>query len=181
MEIYAVRNDGFKYQELDLEVNDFIEEFPEKYDYGQAHDFCIENIAMSGFWKLKKTGFSEIEGEENLIPDITKWIDSTLLLSPRAHRFLADSLNKYGEFLPVVIGKETYQIFNCLTLVDVLEDKSSETNIIFNPESIGENLIFKTRFQHCFDLYCLPRFKVLIEELNLKGVVFDTHLGSFRE
>ncbi len=181
MAIFAIRNDGCKYQELDLDVNDFIEEFPECYDYGQCHDFSVENISMLEFWQFKRTGFREIEGEENLIPDITSWIDATLLLSPKAYRLLSDTLSPFGEFLPIMIEMETYYIFNCLTVVDVIEEKSSDTSIEFDMGSVSNTLIFKTRFQRCLDLFCLERLKTIVEGFELKGIVFDSHLGTFRE
>jgi len=177
-EVYAIRRDGFKYQELDLEVNDFIDDFPEDVDYGMAHDFSMENIAMADFWKLMRTDFNEIEGNENLIPDITTWIDATLLMSPKAHRLLGDSLVPFGEFLPIQIDGENYQIFNCLTMVDAVEEKSSESDIVFNPDNIGDKLVFKTRYNNCFDLFCGPRLKSAIKDFGLNGVTFDTQLSS---
>ncbi len=179
MKVFAIRDDGFRYQELDLDINDFVDYFPEKYDYGQCHDFSSENIAMADFWKLMQTDFRKIEGEENLIPDITTWIDATLLLSPKAHRLLGDTLARYGEFLAIMIDKETYQIFNCLTMAEAIEEKSSETHTEFDPARVGDKLIFKTGFQRCLDLFCLPRLKTLVEEFDLKGIIFDEHLGTF--
>ncbi len=178
MNIYAIRRDGYKYQELDLDINDVIDDFPEEVTYRMAHDFSRENIKMSGFWKLYSTGFSEIAGQENQLPDICNWIDATLLLSPKAHRLLKDTLNPFGEFLPIVIESETSQLFNCLTLAEVNEDVSSDAHIEFNEASIGEALTFKAPFQSCQDIYCTERLKCLIEDFELKGVVFDTRLAS---
>ena len=183
MTIYAIRNDGYHYQELDLEVNDFIDDFPETYDYGQCHDFSVNNIAMSDFWKLMRTGFRKLDNEENRIPDITTWIDATLLLSPKAHRLLGDALSPYGEFLPIMIDtgtdRETYQIFNCLTMAKVVEEKSSDTHIAFDPNDVADKLIFKTPFQRCLDLFCQLRLKDLVESFDLNGIMFDEHLGTF--
>lgn len=178
MNIYAIRRDGYKYQELDLDINDFIDDFPEEIDYGTAHDFSSENLKMAGFWKLYSTGFSEIEGQENLIPDICNWIDATLLLSPKAHRLLGDTLVPFGEFLPIVIEGETYQIFNCLTTAEVNDKASTETHLEFDEASVGESLAFKSPFQLCQDIYCTERLKSLIEDFDLKGIVFDTRLSS---
>jgi len=182
MSIYAIKRDGFKYQELDLNVNDFIDDFPEEYSYRQAHDFSIENIAMANFWKPVRTGFSRIEGQDNLIPDLTPWIRATILFSPKAYRLLGDTMSPYGEFLPILIENgdtwDEYQIFNCLTMVDAIEEKSSDSSIAFDPSSVGDELVFKTAYNSCLDLFCGPRLKSAIEDFGLNGVIFDTQLSS---
>lgn len=152
---YAIQQDGFKFQELDLDINDLIESFPETYDYGQVHDFSQENIAMKDFWPNFQTGWREIEGEENLIPDITPWINATLVLSSKAHRFLADTLSQFGELLPFTIDGDTFYIFNCLNL-----DESG--------------LVFKSKEHHCFDVLCNEVFKTSVENFGLTGIVFQT-------
>lgn len=157
--IYKIERDGYKFKELDLEVSDIIDSFPEDIDYVAAHEFCEHNISLSSTWTLLKTGFSDIEGNENLIPDICVWIDSTLLLSPKAKRLLGDTLSEYGEFLPIIIDDEKYEIFNCLTLRNT--KKSSD-------------LVFKTSDSNCAHLYCQQRLKDSIEELDLHGVVFSS-------
>lgn len=183
MTVYKIKRDGYKYRELDLDVNDFIDDFPEEYDYGQAHDFYKENIAMASFWKLMKTGWSPIEGHENFIPDITTWINSTLVLSPKAHRLLGDTLKPYGEFLPVMVENETdekderYYIFNCLTNADgKLRSESTiegTYEVDFEDSVVGDKLIFKSRTQYCMDLFCNERFKELVESFGLNGILFD--------
>ncbi len=71
MNTFAIRRDGYNYQELDLEVDDFIEYMSEKLGYNTIHDFSLENLALVKYWKPIRTGFSEIKGEKNLIPDIS--------------------------------------------------------------------------------------------------------------
>ncbi len=180
MTTYKICRDGFKFQELDLEINDIIESFPEEYDYNQVHEFSVENIAMKSFWPKFQTGWSTIEGRENLIPDVTTWIDATLVLSPKAFRFLGDSLSQYGELLPFHINGEVFYIFNCLTIAEINEAKSSETHIEFSPSSIEDKLVFKTPSYKCIDLYCHERLKELTESFELSGIVFDKHLGTFK-
>lgn len=181
--LYKIDQDGFKYQELDLKVNDFIESFPENYSYHQAHDFSVENIPMKSFWPPMRTGFLALEGEKNLIPDITTWLNATLLLSPKAFRLLGEALSPFGEFLPILIENsdswDEYQIFNCLTLADVIEEKSSDTEKVFDLDSVGNKLIFKTKFDNCLDLFCQERLKTVVESFDLSGIIFDSRLGTF--
>lgn len=170
METYAIRRDGYDYQELDLEIDDFIEIFPEEINYNTIHDFSMENLALAQYWKPVSTGFSEIHGEKNLSPDICNWIGATLVLSPKAYRFLKETLNPFGEFLPVLIDNDTYYIFNCLTVVN---GDSSASHFSFSTESIRDKLIFKSTEQHCIDIYCTDRLKDAIESFGLRGVMFD--------
>ena len=176
MNIFAIRRDGYHYQELDLEIDDFIANMPENIDYGTVHDFSIENIALAQYWKPLRTGFSEIKGEKNLIPDVANWIGATLLLSPKANRYLNELLSPFGEFLPVQIENDTFYIFNCLTIADgnLLNGKFS-----FNEESIENKIIFKTPQQQCIDIYCTEQLKSAIETFELQGVIFDSNLNSY--
>ncbi len=180
MTTYKICRDGFRFQELDLEINDIIDAFPDEYDYNQVHEFSVENIAMKSFWPEFKTGWAKIEGQENLIPDITTWIDATLVLSPKAYRLLSDSLAPYGELLPFNIESEIFYIFNCLNIAEVIEAGSSETHIEFEPAGLEDSLIFKTPAYQCIDLYCNDRLKGLIESFKLTGIYFDEHLGTFK-
>lgn len=163
MEIYAIRKDGYDYQEPDLEIDDFLEIFPENMDYNTIHDFSMENLALAKYWKSIKTGFSEIHGKKNLMPDICNWIGATLFLSPKAYRFLKETLNPFGEFLPVLIGDDIYYIFNCLTVVDGK----------ISAENTKDKLIFKMPEQYCIDICCTERLKDAIESFDLHGVIFE--------
>jgi hypothetical protein len=156
--VFTIERDGYKFKELDLEVSDFVKFLPEDIDYVTAHEFSQHNISLLPTWKLLKTEFSDIEGNENLIPDICTWIDATLLLSPKAKRLLGDSLAPYGEFLPLMIDDEQYELFNCLTLLDSKEG--------------ADELVFKTTDSNSMYLYCQERLKVIVTELGFQGIVF---------
>ncbi len=184
--IYAIRNDGFKFQELDLEVGDFIDAFPEEIDYNTAHDFSIENLAMGKWWTPLTTNFINIEDSSTApIPDICKWVDATLVLSPKAYRFIGETLKPFGELLPITISGDTFYIFNCLTTAEVDEQKCEKE--FHQGEEVGvkvlafaaenqEKLIFKTPYQSCMDLFCSNRLKEVITSFGLTGVIFDEKL-----
>ncbi|MES2826416.1 MAG: response regulator receiver protein [Pseudomonadota bacterium] len=178
MEIFAVRRDGYKYQELDLEIDDFIDIFRDELDYNTIQDFSINNLSLANYWQPLSTGFSTIARQENLIPDIANWIGATLLLSPKAYRYLGDLLSPFGEFLPIQIESETFQIFNCLTVAEINSVPGDSEKFSFNEDSIGDKLIFKTPYQHCLDIYCTARFQEAVESFDLKGVIFDKNILS---
>ncbi|HTF94719.1 MAG TPA: response regulator receiver protein [Cellvibrio sp.] len=163
MKIFKIDNDGFRYQELDLFIDDFIDAFPADMSDIAIHDFSRNNMSLAPYWPSMVTGFSVIEGKENLIPDIAAWIDATLLLSPRSYRLLGDLLSPYGEFLPIQIDNEIYQIFNCLTVVDV--HSRSQDEVVFKPLEITDGIAMAT--------YCTDRFREAVQSFGLKGIIFE--------
>lgn len=163
MTIFKIDNDDFRYQELDLFINDFIDSFPADINDIVIHDFSRNNLSLAPYWPSMATGFSEIEGNENLIPDIAVWIDATLLLSPKAYRLLGDLLLPYGEFLPIHIENEIYQIFNCLTVVDLNGD--IQTKVAFKPSDVSDEIDMT--------VYCSDRLKDAIQSFGLLGVIFE--------
>jgi len=185
-QIFAVRDDGEKFRELDLEILDVTRHAPEDSEFDHIIDFCLHNTAMKPWWKTPNTEFIDTGAKPPLpIPDICRWIDSSLVLSPKACRILGDMLKDSGEFLPVSIGEETYYIFNCLVEGDADEEKS-EFNYVgdmqmelkhleFKP-GVSELLVFKTTLESCLTLFCGERFKDAVETYELTGVVFDDEL-----
>ncbi len=171
MAIYLIENDGFRFQELDLHINDFIENFPDAMDMASVHDFSKNNLALTAYWKKLRTGFSIIEGGENLLPDVSCWIGATLLLSPKANRLLKDLLDSYGEFLPILIGEHVYYIFNCLTVCDA--EGNGIFDFSFDSSSIKDKVVFKPQSKFDTSLFCSDYLKDAIESFELHGVVFE--------
>ena len=123
--IYAIRKDAPKYKQLDLSILDITRHVPEEIDLDDIYDFSLKNTEMSEWWETPETKYIDYTGEPpGLIPDISVWIDATLVLSPKADRVIGELLKTTGEFLPVLIGKETYYLFNCLTVGEVDEANS---------------------------------------------------------
>ena len=48
--IYAVRNDGYKFQQLDLQITDLIGKQPADLVYTKVVNFSYPNLAMSVCW-----------------------------------------------------------------------------------------------------------------------------------
>jgi hypothetical protein len=163
MTIYKIDNDDFRYQELDLFIDDFIDAFPADMSDIAIHDFSRNNLALAPHWPSMVTGFSIIEGRENFIPDIAVWIDATLLLSPKAYRLLGDLLLPFGEFLPIHIDDEIYQIFNCLTVIDLNGDLNA--TVAFKPSKVSNEIEMA--------VYCTDRLKEAIQSFGLQGIVFE--------
>ncbi|WP_444911903.1 hypothetical protein [Microbulbifer sp. PAAF003] len=146
-----------------------------------------DNKSIKDIWEDHGGAFIQVEGlDQSVKPDITTWNGAHLVLSSKAHSVLSKELAPYGEFLPITLDGEPYVIFNCLNAVSA--DKSvSEAdiqddlwmgikNIGFIDEDVASNLIFKTRFDRCANLYCGDRFKTFVEEAELKGLNFSENL-----
>lgn len=181
--IYCIQDDGFDFQRLDLMLDDVIDARPDDISEDDVLDFSQTNCRMVDWWPAPDTAFiSESGGKSDPIPDISKWIDASLVLSPRAYRLLGATLEKWGELLPVIINGEKFYIFNCHTTGEVDLSQSEKEyfegeevgvkKIAFDSGDISEKLVFKTPFNSCIEIYCGDRFKSLVEEFALTGVQF---------
>lgn len=181
--MYSIQDDGFDFQRLDLMLDDVIDARPEDVSEDDVLDFCQTNIRMAAWWPAPETGFISEDGDHSSpIPDVSKWIDASLVLSPKAYRYLGDLLKSWGELLPVKVGEDTFYIFNCSTFGEVDESQSEREyyegeevgikKIAFDADDVTNKLIFKTPFSSCIEIYCDERLSALVHEFELSGVVF---------
>lgn len=183
-----MRNDGYDYQELQLEISDFIDDLPEEISLQEAMNFNLYNLKLKPWWKLAKTQFDSTNtGNDKGIPDVSKWIGAALVLSPRAFGLLEGYFSPYGELLPIEVNREVYYIFNCLNVKAI--DNKSEKNyyegeevgwkkLVFPDETITSFEIFKSPDQGCIDLFCGNSFAGVFESTGLTGINFDSELGQ---
>lgn len=186
MTVYALRNDFEKYQDLDYEILDILNAAPEGTGVDNIVKFSIHNTAMKSWWKAPHTQFIKNEGaEDSVIPEICCWNDATLVLSPKAYRLLGDMLSHSGELLPVIVGDDTYYIFNCLEFGEEDEEKCRFEYIdgerygieyLEFTSGVEEKLVFKSKLESCVTLFCSERFKEIVMSYGLAGLVFDKNL-----
>ncbi|WP_160152919.1 hypothetical protein [Microbulbifer sp. ALW1] len=183
---YAIRNDGFGYQGLDLTLLDIARFAPEDIDPDAVLDFSRTNSQLAEWWQTPDTRFVSNEGVRDLgIPDISTWIGASLVLSPKAYRYLGDTLKSYGELLPVTVGSETFFIFNCTQMgeedLGASEYETQEgipiqlLNLTFK-DSVQAFPVFKSSYESCLTVFCNERFMRAVEDFKLTGVVFDENL-----
>lgn len=181
MTIYAVRSCRSPYfRELDLNTMDIINFKPSSIHMDDVLEAALRNTEMAAWWDRPEVSFTP--GSEE-VPDISVWLDSMLLLSPKAHRLLFDILKDYGEFLPILVGDDEYFLYNCLTFC---EEASTEgeyqddqlimlTSLKF-ADSAESKTIFKSKIEHGMTPYCNQQFKNAVESFELKGLSFDIDL-----
>ena len=173
MSHYKIVNDGFDFQELDLEIDDLLEHFPENISTDEAYNFSQSNLSLKDFWPSFQTGFSTIDGEKNLMPDISYWIGATLVTSPKAHRFLAELLSQYGELLPFTVKGEGYYIFNCLNSVSATPSPTNLDEPDFGGHlELSVSEIFKPAAPFLPRIYCNERFCEAVKSFGLSGIDF---------
>lgn len=179
MTIYFISQENADFQELDLEVDDFIESFPDEIGDIEAHRFSYSNLLLSSFWPRMSTGLRPLEQGKNLVPDLGHWLHAALFLSPQAHRYIGELMKPYGELLPVEIGGDVWYIFNCTAIAEVKWCGPNEFGFV--PESVGDKLVFKCLEPSAQGLYCSDRFKLLVASYDLRGVEFLSVIRRFGE
>lgn len=186
--IFAIRNKDFDFQEFVLPITDVMSFAPASADQKQVMKFHYNNLALSSWWPDQvKASFKQIpDNDPAPIPDICEWRAACLVLSPKAYKVLKAQLEAFGELLPVQIEKETYYIFNCLTMgmVDEINSKQDIQNgaymgvkhIQFNSVDVENKAIFKTTFDRCATVYCDKKIKSIVEANQLTGIEFRSDL-----
>src|SRR5690606_30395973 len=125
----------------------------------------------------------------NIIPDLSVWNLSCLVLSSKAYTVLKDFLDPVGEFLAL---SEGFYLFNCLDTVaadsiDTAKTKMQIDNIdsnhipkalAFLPDKITGKFLFKPSFLENSFLICQDELKSIATEHNLAGLIFEENLAQ---
>lgn len=122
------------------------------------------------------------------IPDIASWVGN-LALSPKAYSLLADSLRAYGEFLPISINDEIWQVLNLTRTLghQVIDESQSEQALsggiymglkalAFRDEALVDQLLFRCKYDQGVGQFATSVFKALLEKHELTGVIFSKDL-----
>ncbi|ABC30546.1 conserved hypothetical protein [Hahella chejuensis KCTC 2396] len=183
MNTFFIDDDGYKFQQILLTQFDLKQHAPTDIPRHELYLFSDSNLQMSGWWKPLETAFESVEDyPDGEIPDLSKWVGASMILSPRAFEALGEKLERCGELLPLKIDGSTYYLFNCLTegRIDEInskphklgEEPSEPFTVAFNSEDVRDKLVFKTKYDNCSSLYCTEELKQLVENHELTGVSF---------
>lgn len=180
MSVYFISQTNFDYQELDLEVDDFIDHFPDTISDLDAQRFSYAGVQLADFWPNMEVSLRETEFGNNFLPDIGHWMHAALFLSPLAYRYIGELMKPYGELLPIKIEGECWWIFNCTTSAELLESKATD-EVKFNAFSVEGKLLFKCTDARAQGIYCSNKFKDLVESYGLKGISFESSIERLGE
>ncbi|SBS30483.1 hypothetical protein MSP8886_01827 [Marinomonas spartinae] len=187
MNIYQLKDIPDEFKTLTLNVMSLAEQLGSKKLTRQLRMQPATNESLSSIWKENVRGqFSDVLGKGSMIPDISCWRGTYLVLSPKGYHYLKEPLSSEGEFLPIQVEDTTFHVFNCLSFgleneplcvkkyLDGFED-GLET-LHFDEDDIEPRFLFKSQLQGCSVLYATDSFKQLYDENGLTGLRFDSDL-----
>lgn len=138
-------------------------------------------------WVIPNASFyasANYKNDKVVIPDMTTWLTGLLVLNQKAYSYLQAVLGDSGEFLPVSVEGAKYYAFNTLNVIpETAMDKSEakpdpdvEHNLVgvkFDEASLGDHQVFKSSVDHLLHTFCTGSFKRTVEEIGLRGLVFE--------
>lgn len=108
------------------------------------------------------------------------------MLTLRAAEVLKPYIETDGEFLPIVIDGEKFQVFNVMSFGEEDQENTKHEYIDEHPVglkslkfielSVADKYVFKSLMEGCALLYCDDKLKNLCNEHDLRGVEFDLDL-----
>lgn len=146
-------------------------------------------------WILETTEWSFFDGSDSgnviTLPDITLWSTDDIVCNEEAYTVLKNKLDSYGEWLPILIEGVSYWLLHVTkkTGMDFVDLNKSERivdrvgdievrKLTFYSEKIEELLILKTEYNNYKNIYCTEAFKSLLEENDLKGMIFSEDMTN---
>jgi hypothetical protein len=156
--------------------------------------FMLREPVWQNFWKTLPAQFRDDSdgGAVAALPDITLWMADCLAMNEKAYTALSAPLEEYGEFLSVTCEGVPYWVLHVTKVVDsdAVDLTSSEREIDesgyvdiktlrFVDEQVKDLLIFRSEYTDGRNVYCSDKFKSIIDDNGLKGLIFDTELAPW--
>ena len=158
--------------------------------YEKMEDFNIEGFGqqLAFRWVPPKAEFIPSDSGSEVMPDITQWNGSDLIINSNAKQALGDTLASLGEFLPLAGECKDKWLFNPTSrlgneIIDPEKTKSTYFDdgswdrleqLVFNDEA--EKLapcLFTLEIDRGVNLYCTDSFKSVVEKNGLQGLNFE--------
>lgn len=180
---YRIQPELKEYMRFQLDNFDFLDKLGDEFELSDL------GKPIQHAWKPVKGKYYPGVGARNM-PDISTWEADMLILNQKAYVQIGELLQPYGELLPVDVESGTCYLFNLLARLpeNVIDTDRSEYEY-FEEEPVGfrtlyfdgmhipeDQLLFGVQSHFAYNLYCGDRFKHLMEEKGLQGLVFNTTL-----
>lgn len=182
-QVFALRTDWAKFQVLELGLPELLSLLPRGVGLNNLVQFSYQHPGMTSWWRASTTRFLDYDdgggAGQRLIPDICVWADSTLIVSARAYAQLSDVLEACGECIPLTVGQEAFYIFIGFVYGEMLEQPVLQGRGERGAEGLAfrrgadDMMVFKSMVQGCVTLCASERFKQLVEQGDLNGLIFD--------
>lgn len=186
MIVYRINNDGWKYRDPSIDLEQVIANVPEEIEDSVAFHFPQHNLALVGTWTPVRLSFKQLLPDPQDVPDICTWHGACLILSPKAYNAIGQLISPFGEFLPMDYEGAVYRIFNCRTFgrADDINSKAEQfegiamgaEKLAFNTIDVIDKAIFKTQLNYCACCFCGDLFKNAVEKAGLRGIRFESNL-----
>ena len=158
--------------------------------YEKMDNFNIDGFgqALEFRWVAPKSEFLESDSDFKVMPDMSQWTGSDLVLSSNAKNTLSNILGNLGEYLELAGKAKDYCLFNPTQrigneIVNLKETKSSYFDdgswkqiekLVFNKEAGSQvPAVFTIGMDSGTTLFCNQAFKDTVESNNLKGLIFS--------
>lgn len=195
MNVYQLKKPTGTYDVIELDVVTMTKQIVNK--TGLTFDKVLKTVmdlpkGETSLLELSKAGFTckHYPKAKKQNYDVNLY-GSFLVLNKKAYTCLNEALGSLGEFVPLKVDDEELVLFNVLTFanedltltemgyLDGFEDGLK--SLVFESEDIIGKLLFKSKLQHGFSIYCTDEFKDLITENSLTGITFNKDLLSLFE
>lgn len=181
MSCYLIEHDFEKSYSLTMDVEDLSSKMP---SYSQRY----RAKARLKSWIAPKASFyagGNYIGVSASIPDVTTWALGNLVLSPKAFQVFKDDLDPVGEFLPLLIGSETYYMFNTLFVIpesaidltgafDVVNSgvHMGQDQVKFDESQLVGCCLFKSPTNKLTYSFATEEFKSKYDKYGFTGLMF---------
>lgn len=187
MTTYRLHNNIFKYHNAYVDFRALRKQCNTlSVEFSQRNESLINKLKEE--WIPVDVEFKS-DSKKKIVPEITTWNMSCLVMSQRAKDILESLLKNHGEFL---LLDKNYYLYNCLESIDgktIDKDNSSfefeAQNSIHMPKKLSlleaelrDKPLFKPGFLHNTFIICQSKFKDLIEKENIQGLLFDENLAQ---
>ena len=184
--IYKLRYDRFNYLLFEISPNEIEARLGDMFILDKSETW-------SEFWQPVNVEFEDGSAKENIaaVPDISLLLTNQIICNQKAYDALREALNPYGEWLPITVEGIPYWLLHVTkkTGVEYVDVKNSKRTLYvvdyneiekltFKNELLESLLLFKTAYNDYKNIYCTDKFKNLIMEFGLKGLLFSTELGD---
>lgn len=187
--VYAIRNDDHHFQQLDFDIMDLLCYKPNDIPLKKFMSFELENLSLKRWWPTHlEFEFYKPRAKAIKVPDVSVWTGSTLVLSPRASRYLGAKLDQFGERLSFTCEGDRWELFNCQRSIDADPKQTTYHNpdghqgsvksLGFSSDS-SDAFVFKCPQEGALTPFATDHFKEALEAYELEGVLFDTNLVEF--
>lgn len=184
--VYKLRADRAHY------LNFYIS--PDEIEAKLGDYFLLDEPLWYEFWQPVEASFQDDSDKKDVVtpPDISIWHSSNnLAFNQKAYDALKEELAPYGEWLPVSCEGNPYWLLHTTKKIEMeaVDLKNSVRTIdegdfidleklTFKDDAVKDLLIFQTPYSGYRNLYCTDKFKTLVEDAGLKGLIFSEDLIS---